>query len=85
MPIIAVAAVAKPVKAAPVWNTVDVECIGPRIRVVINGQEVLDVDQSTVSAIKNKPLHGYVCLQNHGGKIDFRNVRIQEKRSPTSR
>lgn len=70
------------VKAAPAWNVVDVDCTGPRIRVRINGQEVLDVDQTSVQAIRGKPLHGYVCLQNHGGRIDFRNIRIQEKQSP---
>lgn len=67
------------VKPAPEWNVLDIECVGPRIRITTNGQEVLDVDQTTMPEIKNKPLKGYVCLQNHGGKIEFRNVRIQEK------
>jgi hypothetical protein len=66
------------VKAAPEWNVVDVECIGPKIRITINDQEAINVDQSTIEEIKNKPLKGYVCLQNHGGKIEFRNVHIRE-------
>jgi hypothetical protein len=66
------------VKAASEWNTVDVECVGPHIKVTINDQEVINVDQTTIEAIKNKPLKGYVCLQNHGGKIEFRNLRIRE-------
>jgi hypothetical protein len=69
---------ANPIKRTPVWNTVEVECVGPRIRITINGQEVLDVDQSTVPEIKNKPLKGYVCLQSHTGKVEFRNVCIRE-------
>jgi len=74
-----------PVRPAPAWNAVDVECLGPRIRIVINGQEVLDVNQGRVAAIKDKPLRGYVCLQNHGGKIEFRNVRIKEQKAAADR
>jgi hypothetical protein len=65
-------------KAAPAWNVLDVECVGPRIKVTLNGQEVIDVDQTTVPTAKNKPLKGYVCLQNHGSPIDFRNLRVRE-------
>jgi hypothetical protein len=67
-----------PVKPAPEWNAIDIECVGPKIKISINDKEVLNVDQSTIDEIKNKPLKGYVCLQLHGGVIDFRNVRIRE-------
>jgi hypothetical protein len=73
-----VAPKANPIKRAPEWNTVDVECVGPRIRVTINGQGVLDVDQSAIQEIKDKPLKGYICLQSHTRKVEFRNVRIRE-------
>ncbi len=65
-------------RAAPEWNTMDVECVGPHIKITVNDKVVIDVDQSTLDAIKDKPLKGYVGLQNHGGKVDFRNVRIRE-------
>lgn len=73
------------VKASPEWNALDIECVGPRIKITINGKEVLDVDQSTVEAIKNKPLKGYVCLQNHHSKIEFRNVRLKEIKAPADK
>jgi len=66
------------VKPAPEWNVLDIECVGPHITITMNSKKVLDVDQSKIEEIKKKPLEGYVCLQNHGGKIDFRNVRIRE-------
>jgi hypothetical protein len=66
------------VKPALEWNTVDIECVGPQIRVAINGEEIINVDQSTNPEIKHKPLEGYVCLQNHGGRIEFRNLRIRD-------
>jgi hypothetical protein len=70
---------ANPIKPSPEWNTVEVECVGPRIRVTINGEQVLDVDQTTIPEIKDKPLKGYVCLQSHSHQVEFRKVRIQEK------
>ncbi len=73
-----VAPKANPVKPAPEWNAIAIECVGSHIRITINGQPVIDVDQGTIAQIKNKPLKGSVCLQNHGGKIEFRNIRIQE-------
>jgi hypothetical protein len=66
------------IKPAGEWNQIDVTCDGPRIKVVLNGRTVTDVDQRTIPAIKAKPLKGYVCLQNHGGNIEFRAVRVRE-------
>ncbi len=43
----------------------------------MNEKTVIDVDQTQVDAIKNKPLKGYVCLQNHGGTIAFRELRVK--------
>jgi hypothetical protein len=74
-----------PVRAGPEWNSIDIECNGPRIRITINGEEVINVDQSKIDEIKKKPLKGYVCLQNHGGKIDFRNVRVSEIKKPAAK
>jgi Domain of Unknown Function (DUF1080) len=66
-------------KPAGQWNEIDVTCDGPRIRVVLNGRLIQDVDQSTVDALKKKPLKGHVCLQNHGGRIEFRDVRVEDR------
>jgi hypothetical protein len=66
------------VRPAGEWNAMDIECIGPHLRITLNGEEIIKVDQRTIDEIKNKPLKGYVCLQNHGKKIEFRNLRIRE-------
>jgi hypothetical protein len=67
-----------PLKPAGAWNEIEITCVGPKIRVVLNGRTIQDVDQSTIEALKDKPRKGYVCLQNHGGRIEFRDVTIQE-------
>lgn len=74
-----------PLKPPGEWNTIEITCDGPRIRVVLNGVEVQDVDQSKIGALKAKPLKGYVCLQNHGGRIDFREVKIRRIGAAASR
>jgi hypothetical protein len=60
---------------------VEIECAGPHIKVTINQQVVIDVDQTTIPEIKDKPLKGYVCVQNHHGVIDFRNIWLREIKS----
>ena len=64
-------------KPAPEWNTVEIECVGPKIRVNFNGTDTLAFDQSKDDKLKSKPLSGYVCLQSHSKQAEFRNVRIK--------
>lgn len=73
------------IKPAGEWNTMEIECLGPRIRVTLNGKLIQDVDQSTIDALKAKPLHGCICLQNHGGDIEFRAVEVKERKPSESR
>ncbi len=61
------------------WNSMDVECDGLRIKVTLNGELIIDLDQSMVPELRQKPLAGYLCLQNHGGNIEFRSVRVVER------
>jgi hypothetical protein len=64
-------------KPAPEWNAVEIECIGPKIRINFNGTDTLIFDQSTDEKLKSKPLSGYVCLQSHSKQVEFRSVRIK--------
>jgi hypothetical protein len=66
------------IKAAGEWNEIDIECVGPRIRVTLNGEGIIDIDQDNVPQLREKPRKGYVCLQNHGGTIEFRSLRVKE-------
>ncbi len=66
------------VKPPGEWNTIEIECVGPRIQVWINGEQVQDVDQSKVDKIKNRALKGYVAVQSHTNKVEFRNIQLKE-------
>ncbi len=72
-----VAATKNAVKPAGEWNTIEIECRGPKIKITLNGEVVQDVDQSTIDSIKNKPLKGYVSVQNHGKAVEFKNLKLK--------
>jgi hypothetical protein len=79
-----------PVKPAPEWNSVEITCTGPHIRITINGVQIVDVDQNTIEdlpaknkpkgipAPKEKPLLGFIALQSHSGTVEFRKVQVRE-------
>ena len=59
------------------WNRIIVTCKGTRMQVELNGEGIIDLELDK-SAVKNRPLSGYVGLQDHGQPIEFRNIRIKE-------
>lgn len=74
------------------WNTVLLTCKGSLIGLIMNEQRVLDVDidqwdkpginpdgssNKFKYAWKDMPQKGHIGLQDHGGKIWFRNVCIR--------
>ena len=64
-------------KPAGEWNTMVVTCKGSQLQVELNGEQIIDIDLSK-SAIKDRPLKGYVGLQDHGQVMWFRNIKIKE-------
>lgn len=60
------------------WNTYDVVAVDGTIKLSVNGKFVNGISQST----KRK---GYLCLESEGAKIHFRNIRIMELPSNSSR
>jgi hypothetical protein len=66
------------IRKAGEWNRLVITCRGPKIVVQLNGQTVQDFDQTSIPKTAHKPLSGYLSLQNHGGLIVFRNIRLKE-------
>jgi hypothetical protein len=65
-----------PINRAGSWNTVEIACRGPRITITINGSIVQDFDETDHSDLRGKPRSGFLTLQNHGGMVRFRNLRV---------
>ena len=66
------------VKPSPEWNTLRIRCDGPLIEIQVTGKKVLQVDQTTDPKLKDKPLKGFICLQNHSSGITFRNLKVRD-------
>lgn len=60
------------------WNKMHLECRGPKILITLNDKTIQDLDQTTIDKIKDKPLSGYLCLQSHNNRVEFRNPRFKK-------
>jgi len=74
---------------APVgeWNQQEVTCRGRRVKVVLNGQTIVDADLDEASAPATidgrdhpglKRESGHIGFLGHGAKVEFRNLRVKE-------
>ncbi|MEM1068939.1 MAG: DUF1080 domain-containing protein [Planctomycetota bacterium] len=61
------------------WNRMVVTCIGSHLQVELNGEPIIDTKLDE-GPMKNRPLQGYIGLQDHGepNNILFRNILIRE-------
>ena len=70
-------------KGANEWQRMVIECRGRIVRVALNGQKVIDtcLDYYPYKFNTHPGLtrrSGYIGLQNHGSKIEFRDVRLRD-------
>jgi hypothetical protein len=69
------------------WNSQTVICKGKQVKVVLNGETIVDADIEKASTPKTvdgnnhpglKNDKGYIAFCGHGAEIQFRNIRIKE-------
>ena len=78
------------VKPAGEWNTTRIIARGPHVEHWLNGQKVVEYEQGSadwarrVAAAKfaawpayGKAMRGHIGLQEHGGRVEFRNLKIR--------
>ena len=63
-------------KPAGEWNTLEINCRGQHVSTTHNGVVIVDVDPEQFPLIKLREVKGFLGLQNHGGGVSFRNLRI---------
>ena len=54
------------------WNTYDIQVTGTRIVVTLDGKKVTDFKLDG-----SRPAKGHIGLQNHTGRVQFRNIQIR--------
>lgn len=62
------------------WNRMVIQCVGSHLQVELNGRQIIDT-QLNEGPLKDRPLEGYIGLQDHGepNNLRFRNIRILER------
>ncbi len=69
------------------WNVQEVTCRGPNIKIVLNGETILDANiaeasqDGTIDGRKHPGLKrdkGHIGFLGHGSHVEFRNIRIKE-------
>ena len=63
-------------KPAGEWNTLEINCVGSHTTVTHNGTQVVNLTPESHPLIVLRQPKGYIGLQNHGGGVRFRNIRI---------
>jgi hypothetical protein len=58
------------------WNTLEINCEGQNVTTVHNGVVIVRVTPDEFPLIKLRKLQGFLGLQNHGGGVSFRRIRI---------
>jgi hypothetical protein len=73
------------------WNAYRIECVGPRVRVDLNGERILDVDLDRETEptkrhdgkdappLKDRPRRGHIGFQDlsrGGGHVEIRGARL---------
>jgi len=71
-------------KKAGEWNQVEITFIGRRLTVYLNGNRIhkIDIDDPAFVFAEKRPLsrvpnQGYIGLESHTKRVDFRNLRNQ--------
>ena len=77
-------------KPAGEWNEFEITCLGPQIRVVLNGEVVNDVLADRITKgesghlpLSDRPGIGFIGLQGCGSRIDFRTLAVKDLTATT--
>lgn len=68
------------------WNSMEITCAGHHVTIALNGQVINDVQLNEFtkaeapqdySPLADRPQVGFIALQSHGSRVDFRNLKVK--------
>lgn len=65
-------------KPADEWNSMEITCKGPYVKIVLNGQKVQDLNFDENPELKYRLRDGFIILTDHGNRVAYRNIRIKK-------
>lgn len=67
------------------WNTFEITCRGPSVKVVLNGYPIVEIEVDAMREGKGghpplaeRPELGFIGLECHDSRVDFRNIQISD-------
>ena len=60
------------------WNELEITLDGPKMKAVLNGTVVQDLDLDSNEELKYRLRQGFIGFQDHGHPVSFRNIRLKE-------
>jgi hypothetical protein len=77
-------------KAPGDWNAFEITCRGSQVKVILNGESVVDVDVAELTEgkgghkpLSERPEFGFIGLQSHGTTVEFRHVELKNLATTT--
>ena len=64
-------------KPAGEWNALEITLDGAKVKVVLNGEVVQDLNLDENEELKHRLRKGFIGLQDHGNPVSFRNIRLK--------
>jgi hypothetical protein len=64
-------------KPAGEWNSLEIACNDPHLKVTMNDKVVQDINLNDLPETASHRRRGYIGLQDHAHKVQFRNMRIK--------
>lgn len=59
------------------WNQVEIELDDAHLRATLNGVLLHDLDLNANEELRHRLRDGFICIQDHGSPVAFRNIRIK--------
>ncbi len=60
------------------WNTLEITLDGPKLKAVLNGEVIQDLNLDDDDELKVRLRRGFIGLQDHGRHVAFRNIRLKK-------
>jgi len=64
-------------RPADQWNQFQISCWKGRLVIVMNGEKIIDTAIDQYDKLKRLPAEGYLGLQNHHSRVEFRDISVK--------
>ena len=51
-----------------------IRCDGALVQIYLNGENIVNADMDGYEKLRKRPRVGYIGLQNHGSRLEYRNI-----------